>query len=216
MAAASLLALPGIASAIGIGVIGGDPPGLVTTDLGDVQATSSSCDSSGDCTFVFNNNTGGIITSLTFSADIATGLTMTQVDSTFSCTQDVVGYFLGCNVGYDSTTGLLTYNFAGVLPPQAAETCPTGNCAPDQRGIPPDTVITDPEFHIDLTGWVATATVPDSNMMVFPGGKLPIFTDSFTATPEPSALAFLGIAFLLIVGGAQLRRRKLTASRRSA
>src|SRR5277367_4372195 len=182
IAAASLFALPGIASAIGIGVIGGDPPGLVTTDLGDVQATSSSCDSNGDCTFVFNNNTGGIITSLTFSADIATGLTMTQVDDTFSCTQDVVGYFLGCHVGYDPTSGLLTYNFSGVLPPGLAETCPTGNCAPDQRGIPPDTVITDPEFHIDLSGWVATATVPDSDMMVFQGGMLPDISSSYTST----------------------------------
>ena len=139
---------------------------------------------------------------------------MTEVNSIFSCTQGVTGYFLNCGDTYNSVSGMLTYTFSGVLPPQGAEVCPLGNCAPDQRGIPPDTVPTDPEFSIQLTGWLAGATVDDMN--VFANGMLPVFTNTFTATPEPSTLAFLGFAFLLTVGAAQLRRRKLAASRRSA
>jgi hypothetical protein len=235
IAAASLLALPGIASAIGVGVIGGDPPGLVTTDLGEVQATgvepcpSPNTDPSDFC-YVFNNNTGGIITSLSFSADIAMNLptgsdglpTNNGVD-VFACTQVgqfVEGYFLGCNITYDSTTGALTFLFSGVNPPQGAEVCPSGNCAPSQRGIPPDTIPTDPEFTIELLAWTGDATAqmgPDSPPVdVFIGGVVPVLTNTFTATPEPSTLAFLAIAFLLTAGAAQLRRRKLMALRRSA
>jgi hypothetical protein len=225
IAAASLLALPGVVSAIGIGVIGGDPPGLVSTDLGEVQATGSFCDGDGNCTYVFNNDTGGIITSLSFSTVIATGLTQTEIDNAFTCTQVgqfPVGYFLTCNPSdYNPSTGELTYEFEGVLPPGAGETCPDGNCDPDQRGIPPDTDPMDKEFQITLSGWVSTATVDDSMgspTPLFGPNGVQSFTNDFTstATPEPSTLAFLAIALLLSVGVAQLRRRKLTASRRSA
>jgi hypothetical protein len=219
VAAIALLALPSIASAIGIGVIGGDPPGplLVTTQLGEVQPTSGNCDANGDCTFIFNNNTGGIITSLSFSMDINPALTQQQISSLFSCTQGVSGYFLNCGeteAAGQGGTEVLTYLFSGVLPPEAAESCPTGNCAPAQRGIPPDTVPTDPEFSIQLTGWLANAMVGDTP--AFTNGVLPTFTNTFTATPEPSTLAFLGIVFLLTVGTAQFRRSRLAASRRSA
>jgi hypothetical protein len=225
VAAVGLLALPSVAPAIGIGVIGGDPPGLITTDLGNVQATGvEPCppgiapDNSSDFCYVFNNNTGGIITSLTFSTDIVAGLTQAEVTSAFSCAQttgtELVGYFLSCGETYVSASGLLTYTFSGVLPPQGAEVCPLGNCAPDERGIPPDTVPTDPEFTIALIGWAPGATSGDGTQ-VLPNVLQP-FTNSFTATPEPSTLGFLGFAFLLTVGAAQLRRRKLAVSRRSA
>jgi len=226
IAAVGLFALPCIAPAIGIGVIGGDPPDplSVLTELNEVQATSGVCDENGDCTFVFNNDTGNIITSLSFSMTIATGLTQAEIASAFSCSQGEggvvgpLGYFLTCGESYNPLSGLLTYSFSGVNPPILGESCPSGNCTPSETGgptgIPPDTVPTDPEFSIVLTGWVSTATVSDP-ISLFPNG-LPTFADTFTDAPEPSTFVFVAIAFLITAGAVQFRRRRLAASRRSA
>ncbi len=214
-AVSCLLALPALAPAIGIEAIGGDPPNplLISTQFGQVQATSETfCGSAatpplpeGDCTFVFENNTGAIVNSLEFNMDIATGLTKADIASTFTCSQGGLGYFLHCAIAYNSTTGDLDYLLSGVKPPDGDEKCP-GDCEiNEQEGIPLDGI-----FRIELTGWVATATVGDP-MMVFPNG-LPSFTDSFT-TPEPSSLFTLGIGCLLLAGVVEVRRRRKALSR---
>jgi len=209
LVAAGCLLLPSIAPAIGIGVIGGDPvaPLLdITGDLVDVQPTAANCISlTGDCTFVFNNDTGAIITSLDFNMDIATGLTKADIAESFSCSQGGLGYFKNCAVTYNAITGDLDYLFSGVNQPEGDEQCPQKDCEVNEReGIPPAA----PgyrQFSITLTGWVADATVGDP-MPLFPNG-LPTFTNSFT-TPEPSSLIALGIGSLLLVGVVQFRRRK--------
>jgi hypothetical protein len=213
-AVSCLLALPALAPAIGIEAIGGDPPLplLITTQFGQVQATSETfCGAvaglpEGDCTFVFDNNTGAIVTGLDFNMDIVTGLTKAEIADTFTCNQGGRGYFLNCAVTYNSTTGDLDYLFSGVKPPDGDETCGLPRSPRDceineQEGIPLDGI-----FRIELTGWVADATVGDPTM-VFPNGQLPVFTDTFT-TPEPSSFFSVGIGLLLLAGVFQFRRRK--------
>jgi hypothetical protein len=220
-AAFGLLFVPGIATAIGIGVIGGDPTATafdVSTQLGVVQPTSSNCDpTTGDCTFVFNNDTGAIINSLMFSVTIAPNLTDPPasdndlVADNFTCSQNTVtsGYFETCNVTYDASTGLLTYSFSGVTTADNDETCPDKDCElGEKEGIPP-AAPGYPQFRIELTGWLADATVNDP-MPIFPNG-LPTITGTFTTVPEPSTLFVLVVGMVLLLGAVELRRRRVAA-----
>jgi PEP-CTERM motif-containing protein len=215
-AVSCLLVLPGIASAIGIEAIGGDPPDplSLTTSIGTVQATPSEfCGAAatpalpaGDCTFIFENNTGLIVTGLDFNFDIATGLTQAEINDTFTCSQGGAGYFLNCAITYTASTGDLNYQFSGVKPPDGDETCglpgsPSDCEINEQEGIPLDGI-----FRIELTGFLADATVGDP-ISVFPNG-LPEISSDFTTTPEPSTLFPLGIGLLLLAGAFQFRRRK--------
>jgi len=221
---AALVLLPGSVMALGIAVDGGDPPAspfVISTQLGDVQPTGSNCDAlTGDCTYVFNNDTGAIITSLSFSMDINPGLggsTQTSlrkfIRDNFQCTQDSFGgYFLHCNVTYDQPTGLLTYSLYGVRRPEGDELCPTKDCElGEHEGIPPAVPGYD-QFRIVLTGWVEDAPITtDGNLY---DGTPPTFTNSFTATPEPSTVLFSGIGLVLLAGFGELRRRKTAALKR--
>ena len=222
IAVGCVVAVPNIAMAVGIGVKGGDPIGTtfdVSTQLGVVQPTSSSCDATtGDCTFIFNNDTGAIISSLMFSVTIAPNLTdpgpndNDLVADNFQCSQDsaTTGYFKTCNVAYDPTSGLLTYSFSGVNSSDRDESCPAKDCElGEKEGIPP-AALGYPQFRIVLTGWLANATVNDPQP-IFPNG-LPTVTSDFTTIPEPSTLFALVVGMVLLLGAVELRRRRAPAA----
>src|SRR5271169_4172065 len=56
------------------------------------------------------NATGNLLTSITLSTTVNSGLSSAD----FQCGDLSAGFFLGCTVNYNSTTGALTMAFAGV------------------------------------------------------------------------------------------------------
>jgi hypothetical protein len=193
----------------GIIVDSNDPP---ATDLGGITNGLNGVQVTGDANVIYKleDNTG-IITSLTFTTLINPNLSQATISADFTCGQDSLnqgglGYFLHCSVGYtptnglDLTHGVLTYSFFGVNPPEGApdELCPAQDCEiNEQEGIP-----TGGSFFIHLLGWIPDA--PGSGPLY---NGLPTFTNTFTATPEPSALPFLAGGLLLVAGIAKLRGR---------
>ncbi|HLG95035.1 MAG TPA: PEP-CTERM sorting domain-containing protein [Bryobacteraceae bacterium] len=205
IAVVCLFAFPGVGLAIGIDVIGGDPCQLVT--LSQVQA-SGNVDANGNACFDLANQANGIITSLMFQVTINPGLDPNGnliKDAPFTCGQGGAGYFLNCNITYNSSNGVLDFMFSGVNRADRDEGCPSPDCEiNEQEGIPPGGL-----FHIDLTGWIATATVNDPQQ-IFPNNQLPEFTNTETI-PEPSTVYSSIIGFLLLAGIVELRRRKRAA-----
>jgi hypothetical protein len=63
--------------------------------------------------FDFKNDTGGIVTSLTFGMTIKKNLTDPEIASGFSCPQDPL-FFRSCDVDYVGSSGALQYFFFGV------------------------------------------------------------------------------------------------------
>ena len=205
LVAIGLLPLPAILQAKpidpGIIVDSTDPPAInlfgVTNGINGVQPT-------GDAAVVYQleDNTG-IIQSLTFDLTINTGLPQKDIRNGFSCGQNGRGYFLHCTITYDPNTGDLKYMFFGVRPPEGDELCPQKDCeVNEQEGIPPGGT-----FFVHLNGWVSDATVGDPDTLY---SGLPEFSNSFVATPEPSALWVVGIALLLLASVVELRRRRNT------
>jgi len=181
----------------GIAVIGGDPPPPmdITTDLGNIQPNGN-----GNVSFDFVNNSGGIVDELKFTVTIDKGLSTSLVDRAFSISQGGAGYFLHDTVSYSSTTGVLTYDFFGVNPPDGDEGCHQDNEFNEQEGIPLCGV-----FHVTLTGWVNNASFDRTQLY----SGLPTFTDSFAdVAPEPSTVAFSGLGLLMLAVVVELRRRK--------
>jgi hypothetical protein len=237
-----------------------DPTPVVLTSLGtgalDVPLNSSSSDQE----FEFENDTGGIITSLEFDATIDPNLTdsnTTIVYNTanpngevtmgpgspsdpsdpnpiltlFSCAQQVdingsaaAGFFQNCTVTYNTTTGDLSYLFAGTGPPNpdygenlnfgtwktqeaGIPSCPVGE--PPAYCVPPPPPPGGPDadrgiFTIGFEGFQAGS--PAAADYTNPSGPLDV-TGSYTAvTPEPSyALLLVSGLFLLWF----VRRRKV-------
>lgn len=148
----------------------------------------------------FKNDTGGIVTSLTFSMTIAKGLNSDQISSGFSCPSPMLKYFLSCATPYDPISGLLQYQFFGVNPADGDDDAT--DPASEQEGIP-----IGGDFKITLQGWTVDATVGDENTPLFDQATFQ-FDNTFTATPEPSQLVLLAVASLLLVSIAGIIRRR--------
>ena len=197
------IALPGVALAAGdptILIDAGDPdPLLLSQDLNQVQPNGTD-----PLTFDFLNDTGGIVTSFTFTTHINPGLN--TVPTSFQFTPS--GYFLTGAVEYNpiDPNGTLTFKFFGVNPPDNDEFTPGDDEANEKEGIPLNGT-----FHITLQGWVSGACSggndPCFGEQLYSG--LPTFQNSFTATPEPSAWMLLGTAIL--GAGLAFRRRNRAA-----
>jgi hypothetical protein len=154
---------------------------------------------------VFKNDTGGIVTSLTFDAFIQAHLTDTQVHSGFSCQPDAGNHFalfLSCGVDYTASTGELKYQFFGVNPADGDENFPVDhdNEIGQWEGVP-----IGGDFTLTLMNWTTSAAAGDGTPL-FDGA--PQLNNTFTATPEPSQLLLLAVASLLLVSIAAITRRR--------
>jgi hypothetical protein len=237
-----------------------DPTPVVLTSLGtgalDVPLNSSSSDQE----FEFENDTNGIITSLEFDATIDANLTSSNTTivyntanpngevtsgptsgnpilTLFSCAQTLTagggaaaGFFQNCTVTYNTTTGALSYLFAGTGPPNpdfgenlnfgtwkdqeaGIPSCPAGE--PPSYCVPPPPPPGGPDadrgiFTIGFEGFATCSNDPSdcaaSEDYTNPNNPLSV-TGSYTAvTPEPSYVHLLvsGLFLLWFV-----RRRKV-------
>jgi hypothetical protein len=181
---------------------GGDPLSL-STQINNVQP-----DGTNPLQFSFVNDLNGIVTSLTFDTTINMGLTPAEITSGFSCPTPQ-GYFLSCAVNYTQSTGDLQYHFFGVNPADGDENFSTShdNEFNQFEGIP-----IGGDFTITLNGWVDGAQGSDGKALY---ANLPMFDNSFTATPEPSLVVLLAIQGLLLVGVASVVRRRAQRKQRS-
>lgn len=188
--------------------------------------------SSPDQPFSFENDTGAVINSLEFDATIATGLGDTTIVNgmvtfgapaasntifqNFTCDQ-IAGFFQNCTITYNSTTGDLSYLFAGTLPPPPPNSnINFGDWQGQEAGIPfcPAQYASTPIQCYDPSGldydrglftldFVDFNTNPDYNTPNSP----PSFMGGYTvATPEPTFVLLLvsGLFLLWFV-----RRRKV-------
>jgi len=207
IAACGLFALAGVAMADtqdpGIAVIDGDPPPPmdITTNLGNIQPNGN-----GSVTFDFINNSGGIVDQLEFTVTIAKGLSQSLINSAFSISQGGAGYFLHDTISYNSSTGVLSYDFYGIKPSDGDEGCHQDPEINEQEGIPLCGV-----FHVTLTGWVNNANFGGTPLYT----GLPTFTNSFMDAPEPSTIAFSGLGLLMLAAVVERRRRKAVALSKS-
>jgi hypothetical protein len=149
----------------------------------------------------FKNDTGRIVTSLTFNTTINSGLTDAEVHSGFSCPAQ--GYFLSCVIFYNSDSGALQYNFSGVNPADGDDNVALfhDNENGEHEGIP-----IEGDFKVTLMGWTLDAAASD-NAPLF-GSTLPTFSNGFTVTPEPSQLLLLALECLLLFSVAAIIRRR--------
>ena len=169
----------------------GDAPFNLSTDFNAIQPDGTTQ----SLAFDFHNDTGGIVTSLTFNTTINKNLSDT---SAFNCPADP-GYFFFCKVNYDGPSGALQYQFFGVDPPEGDENFALSgdNEFGEHEGIP-----IGGDFKITLEGWTVG---PDTASLY---ATLPQFDNTFTATPEPSQLVLLAVASLLLVSIAGIIRRR--------
>jgi hypothetical protein len=147
--------------------------------------------------FDFKNDTGGIVTSLTFDTTINKSLSQDQINSGFGCPEDS-HYFLSCDTPYDPTTGALQYRFFGVNPADGDEMSGDTEFG-EYEGIP-----LGGDFKVTLQGWTTGATAGDGTAL-FNG--VPKLSNGFTA-PEPSQLLLLAVECLLLVSIAGIIRRR--------
>jgi hypothetical protein len=182
---------------------GGDPLDL-STKINVVQP-----DGTDPLHFSFVNNLDGIVTSLTFNTMVNAGLTDPEWMSGFSCPQPL-GYFLSCAVNYTSLTGALQYQFSGVNPSDGDENFPIDhdNEFDQFEGIP-----IGGDFTITLNGWIKGATAPSDGKALY--ANLPMFDNSFTATPEPSMVLLVAMLGILLVSIAGFVRRRENRKERS-
>jgi hypothetical protein len=177
-------------------------PGITVSGFGDSIecggiSTNLNCvqpDGADEDTYFLYNDTGSTVTSVTFATTIATGLNTAGVQDDFTCSTNYNYYFDFCDVTYTASNGNLKYLFG----------LNSWDCyGPD--GIPPGE-----SFYVELDGWVSGVNV--NGVPAFPNG-LPTFSNSFTlATPEPSALAALGLGSFLLLGFVEFRRRRQSIS----
>jgi hypothetical protein len=147
--------------------------------------------------FDFKNDTGLIVTSLTFNTKINAGLSDAEVHSGFGCPAQ--GYFLSCVIFYDMGNGALQYNFSGVNAADGDENYPIDHDTENgqQEGIP-----IGGDFKVTLQGW----TVDANTAPLY--ATLPTFDNGFTVTPEPSQLLLLAVECLVLVSIAGIIRRR--------
>jgi hypothetical protein len=169
----------------------------LSTKFGEVQPSSTNSSPF----FDFINDTGRVVTSLTFNMTVNAGLTDAEVHSGFSCPAQ--GYFLSCVLFYNMENGALQYNFSGVNPADGDENYPVDHDTENgqNEGIP-----IGGDFKVTLQGWSLGATAGD-NAPLF-GATLPSFENGFTVTPEPSQLVLLAVECLLLISIAGIIRRR--------
>lgn len=168
-----------------------DPPGLflLSSQLNVVQPDGTTPE-----TFEFLNDTGSLVTRMSFETLINPGLNIFDSGS-FSCNPNT--QFFACNVTYNQSTGDLLYSFFATQPADGDETIDP-NEPNEQEGLPPGA-----DFFITLDGWTSSPVGPGGETLY---NGLPTFTNSFS-TPEPSSVIFLGTALLLV--GVLVRRRNV-------
>ena len=169
------------------------------------------------------NDTGELITSITFETTIKTGLTGINVDTisrTFPCNGATNltlpnPFFLNCDVTYDSTSGHLDFKFVGVNPPgggpdEGIPPLPPGCTALNADSDPSCTgqghfaIIFNDGFATtgDSGGWLGTDTDLFNGPPVF--SVAAVTTEQ--VTPEPASLLLAGAGLLALAVG---RRRLL-------
>ena len=192
---------------------GGDDGPQPVQNIGNVQPACTDGGISGStylfglvplptCTYNFQNTSGSILTSFTFETQVNANLPFPNL--LFNCDQQGLGYFLNCNVMYNSSSGDLKYVFSGVNPSDGDETPGPGfdNQYNEQEGIPPTGL-----FHITLVNWS-----PAFDGVLW-GNQLPTLTNSFTTVPEASSIVILLTELLLLAAFLTLFRRKLNWKR---
>ena len=169
--------------------------------------------------FSYFNDTGFLITSLTFHATMFPGLDVDDVLAAVVCNatpENPNPFFLHCSVAYEPSTGELTIPFFGVNPPDLDG---VDGEAGDQEGIgspPPQCSIrgfTDPRcglghFAITLNDGFRVEGDPDGGWddpLLFPEGG-PNFRVQVGFTPEPGTFVLVG-GLLLLAGSAKFLRR---------
>jgi hypothetical protein len=180
----------------------------ISTGINNVQPDFQN----GNLVFAFYNDTTAVITGFDFQTTVNTGLT--NIGNSFSC--DTGGFFLNCDATYNSSTGLLDFNFSGVNPDDGD---PGGDEVGEQEGIPtllpqctgtPDGPgCTDVgHFNITLQGWLLNAQSGDGQNIFPPNGVT--LTNDFTVAPEPESIVLLGSVMLLAAW--MIRRRHARSS----
>lgn len=226
-----LAALPFAASASRlVSCVGCDPLPTILTSLDGTGALDVALTSSASQAFSYENDTGAVINSLEFDALIATGLGDTTIvngvvtegvaDNTifqnFTCDQ-IAGFFQNCTITYNSTTGDLSYLFAGTGTPNPPNAnINFGDWQGEEAGIPacPAQYAATPAQCYDPSGLdydrgLFTIAFNDFNTnpdYIDPNSP-PSFMGSYTVlTPEPSYVLLLvsGLFLLWFV-----RRRKV-------
>jgi len=162
----------------------------ITSGINQVQPTGAQT-----VAYDFFNDTSNVITSFKFQTMVNAHLS-TQASSSFTC-MDNAGFFLGCKVNYDPSTGNLLYSFSGTDPLEGDETQESE--IGEQEGIPPSG-----HFAITLKGWTPDAMSAGQELY----SNLPTLRNDFTQTPEPAVALTLGTGLLFL---AALLRRKRTA-----
>jgi hypothetical protein len=209
-----------------------DPTPVVLFNLNGTGALDVLLTSSPDQAFSYENDTGAVINSLEFDALIATGLGDTTIVNgavtsgapagsntiyqNFTCDQ-IAGFFQNCTITYNSTTGDLSYLFAGIGPPSPPNAnINFGDWQGEKAGIPacPAQYASTPTQCYDPSGLDydrGLFTLDFQNFNTNPDytnpNSPPTFTGSYTvATPEPSFVLLLvsGLFLLWFV-----RRRKV-------
>jgi len=213
-----------------VSCVGCDPTPTVLTSLGGTGALDVALTSSPTQAFSYENDTGAVINSLEFDALIEMGLGDTTIvngvitsgaaDNTifqnFTCDQ-IAGFFQNCTITYTSSTGELSYLFAGTgspLPPNA--NINFGDWQGEEAGIPacPAQYASTPAQCYDPSGedydrGLFTVAFNDFNAnpdYINPTSP-PSFTGSYTVlTPEPSYVLLLASGLFLLWFA---RRRKV-------
>ena len=214
-----------------------DPTPVVLTSLNGTGALDVTLANVADQVFEYENDTSAVINSLEFDAAIQSGLTSSNTTivyntanpnglvtsgpssspilTNFQCGQldssGTLGFFQNCTVTYNTTTGDLSYLFAGTglpLPPNANKnfgdwhgeeagipSCPVG-FAPSQCYDPSGLDYDRGLFELDFQGFQAGS--PASADYTNPNSP-PGFTGSYTvATPEPSFVLLLVSGLFLL------------------
>jgi hypothetical protein len=182
----------------------GASPLPVSQDLGDVQPDTRACTlGGGDCSFIFYNDTSGIIDAFTFDTSfVPTGSfsppTSAEDPTEYTCSNpNGYGYFLSCSATLTEVNGVdyLDYSFYGVDPTSLGNPYANGNPTGNPEGIAPGDV-----FYVTLDGWTN-------------GFQNLTLTNTFSV-PEASSVLILLTELLLLAGVVALFGRRLRWTRR--
>jgi len=176
------------------------------------------------------NDTGHLLTSLSLTAYINTGLPQGLIASAFACSTGPHPFFENCGITYDSVTGALTMSFFGVQPGDDDETSDAE--IGEKEGIPalkpgcemhPDadgcgqghfgiSFNNGFSFEGDTGGWVAS----DQVNYCPPGSQGPCTTTYAlfngppgfeVTTPEPAAIVLFSTVLLVIAATRRKNRQ---------
>jgi len=161
-----------------------DPAAWIDQGSGSLPFNGSASLDPSDGIIYFYNNTGNVLTSISLSTYINTGLSPADI-SQFNCGSF---FFLDCAITYHSDTGAFTMDFSGVA---------DGDLPDDggDMGIPPLGHFVIDFFNVDGNpdsgnGW------DNGNTTLFPGGNTPVLDATSTDAPEPGASTLLAAGLL--------------------